>query len=306
MGGEIISFLYIIHHEKYMEHLNKEKFNCVLSFFVPVFKAKILEDLSIGENQNIKIAGVNIKKLNYYDENMLSKMIKKINKLKDENTKDIYIEGFSNNSLEIKDRIELETGLNFPKDNRSKIYNIKTILESLVIIKRSLREKEVLIICNDKDLILDIIKLLYNDFLFISIFEDLVQGEEICEDILKDIGLSIFIQKDINKTINKYGIIINMEKNIDINIDNIKKETIIFDFSGNFKFRNTKNKILIEDITIENKLVNNNLISNEITSSFIGKLDGDYRKSFYRIYSRGRYLTFDELINSKIQIKGSI
>lgn len=238
-------------------------------------------------------------------------MIDNINKIKNDNHKYIFLEELIGNSLDIEDEIERKTGLCFPDGKVLKIYNIKIILEKMLEFRKNLREEEILIICKDENLTYEIIRLLHESFSFISILEKIrlenIKCEDlICENILKDMGLSIFRQKDLSKSIKKYGIIINMEKDIYIDKNNIKKEAIILDYSNGHIFRHTKNNVLIEDITINSRYKENSLISGELISSLHEKLNESSRESFHRIYSRGKLKTLEELINRANSLKGSI
>lgn len=172
--------------------------------------------------------------------------------------------------------------------------------------KSKLREKEILIICKDQKWTCKIIKLLYKKFPFISILGNVGWGDSICEDILNDIGLSIFIEKDLSKSIKKYDIIINMEQDTDLNIGDIKKTTIIFDYSDSYQLRSGKNTLLIEDITINNKDQASSLLPKELISSLHENLNNSSKEDFHKIYSRGKLYTLDELVGSGNSLKGGI
>src|SRR5699024_6894381 len=77
------------------------------------------------------------------------------------------------------------------------------------------------------------------------------------EEILLETGLSIYFTKDIDKTLANYYIIINLNNNVSLNVDILKPESIIFDFSNH-------NKIL-KDIHLKNKktiVINDFIFSN--------------------------------------------
>ena len=173
--------------------------------------------------------------------------------------------------------------------------------------RSNLKDEEVLIICNDRDLIEKIIKSIYKDFIFISILENLGQGDIICQNLLEELGLSIFQQKG-NRNIKKYGIIINMEKDRYIDITGIKKEAIVFDFSRSDNFRSIKSSFLIEDITIKatKEFEKSELFPKKVLASLYEKLSSNRVEEFYSIYSRGNFYLLDEIMNSDNKLKGSI
>ena len=279
----------------------------VLNFFTPIFKVKVIERLIIGGENKGNIAGINLQAIDYEDKNYLKKLINYINKLKVESTQLIYIEELGEGKLGVKGVIERETGLVFPNELDLKLYNMKLILDKALRMNSLLSEKEVLIICRDRELGCRIIRTIYKDFPFISIVDEIEDQEDICEDILSDTGLSISAVNDLNRMIQNYGIIINVEKEIDIDIQAIKKSAIVFDFSKGSKFSTAKGYILIEDISINAKDYKMpSLLPNEISSSLYKSLTGKEETRFYRIYSRGKLYTFDEIIKSKDALKGNI
>lgn len=268
---------------------------------------KVIDSLIIeGENKG-KIAGINLKSIDFKDRNHIDKLISCINKLKDEKTKGIYIEEIGETNLDIKDIIEKETALVFPSELDLKLYNMKIILDKVLKINSLLMESEVLVICKDKELIYKIIKAIYKDFPFISIVNKIEIQEDIYEDILNDIGLSITRVNDLNKMIENYGIIINVEKDISISPKTIKKNSIVFDFAKNGDFRAAGGFILIEDVSISDREIKiPSLLPSEISSSLYRSLTSKKEIKFCRIYSRDKLYTFDEVIKFKGSLRGNI
>lgn len=123
--------LYIIKPEKYKNYLEKGNYKYIFPLFTPMFKTKILEDIIIEDELKGKVVGVNLKSIDYKDTNSIKRFISNINKLKDENNKNIYIEGIEKWPFDIKKRIEDETDLIFPDELDLKLYNIKLILEEI-------------------------------------------------------------------------------------------------------------------------------------------------------------------------------
>lgn len=299
--------LYIINPQRYKEYLEEKNYKYIFPLFTPMFKTKILEDIIIEDKLKGKIVGINLKPIDYKNENHIKKFISNINKLKDEASKNIYMEGIEKWPLDIKKRIEIETDLIFPDELDLKLFNISFILEEILKIKSFLIEEEVLIICKDKDIVFKIIMIIYEKFPFISILPNIEGGETIFEEILSDTGLSVFSVNDIDRSIKNYGIIINIEKYIDIELKMIKKDAIVFDFSNSHEFRNVKNCVLIEDISTEDIIdVKSLLLPRELASSVYENLTGNDKARFSKIYSRDRLCTLDALIKSKESLKGNI
>lgn len=299
--------LYIINPEKYKEYLELRSYKYIFPLFTPMFKTKILEDIIIDNNLKGKVVGINLKPVDYRNENCIKRFIANINKLKDESDKNIYIEGIEKYPLEIKKTIEAETDLIFPEELDLKLSNIKFILEEILKDKNFLIEEEVLIVCKDKDIVSKIIMILYEKFSFVSILPNIEDGDNICEDILSDTGLSVFSVKDIDKSIKNYGIIINIEKEPYIDVKKIRKDAIVFDFSNSHEFRNEKNFMLIEDISIKyNCDKKAPLLPMEFASSLYENLTGNDKVRFSKIYSGDRLYTLDALIKCKERLKGNI
>lgn len=299
--------LYIVNHEKYKSYLETTNYKHILNLFTPMFKMKVLGPLIIEGEAKGNIVGINLKSIDYENENHIEKVINYINKLKDEKTKEIYIEELGEDNLGIKGVIEKETGLSFPSELDLKLYNMRLILDKILKINSLLVEKEVLIICKDRKLVCEIITMIYKDFPFISIVDEIQDQEDICEEILSDTGLSISRVNDLNRMIQNYGIIINVEKSISISPESIKKSSIVFDFSKKGNFRTARGYILIEDISISDRdFKKPSLLPSEIPSSLYRSLTGKEEIGFCRIYSRGKLYTFDEIISPKDSLRGNI
>lgn len=299
--------LYIIKPEKYKNYLEKGNYKYIFPLFTPMFKTKILEDIIIEDELKGKVVGVNLKSIDYKDTNSIKRFISNINKLKDENNKNIYIEGIEKWPFDIKKRIEDETDLIFPDELDLKLYNIKLILEEISKTRSFLVEEEVLIICKDKELVSKIIGLIYEKFSFISILPDIEGGETICEEVLNDTGLSVFIINDIDRSIKNYGIIINVEKDLHIDGKKVKRNSIVFDFSDKHEFRNVRDCVLIEDIIIKDiGDTTTSLLSREFTSSLYENLTKDNRVRFNKVDSRGKLCFLHEMGKCRESLKGNI
>src|SRR5699024_1305609 len=112
------------------------------------------------------------------------------------------------------ERIQFETSMEIPKGLDIKLYNIPLILKEISRIqKKDIGKEEVLIISSDRDNIIKTIDSISNVFNFISLIGlDKDEEDELCSEILKTRGLSIFQPKNLEKNLNRYNIIINLEE----------------------------------------------------------------------------------------------
>lgn len=298
--------VYVISPAKYKEHLKKGKYKYLFLLFTPSHMIKMLENIYVEDEIKGKVIGINLKAIDYQDDEQLQKFISYINKSKAEDSKNIYIEDMEGISVDIKRKIEMGTDLIFPNELELKLYNMKLILKELME-KKNFIMKEVLIISKNKDILLHIINLLHEVSPFISIIPDKEDGENICEEILNNIGLSVFEIKDIGNSLKRYDIIINMEKNLEVSSKDVKKDAILFDFSDNQRFRNIKQCTLIEDIAItKDNHIKASLLSKHLTSSLYENLTGKDNISFNSIYNRDEFYSLDEIIKDDESLKGNL
>lgn len=237
--GDFIGFLYLV-EEKEKNH-NK-------NFFLKLFqklRPKIKDGIYNNEGNKIGI----ISKINLKSIEDVQKLIYKINKIKEENTKYLIIENLNLFSREKLNLIENETNLKILNGMKIISCFFPLVLKELyIILNEDLKRKEVLIFCGSKELTEEFILNLSKEVKFITLVGD---NKEIIEDIsnniLESTGLSIFHSRNIEKILKNYPIIINLNDNTEINENKIRKEAIIFDFSLGKTFKSLKNCEIVED-----------------------------------------------------------
>lgn len=94
------------------------------------------------------------------------------------------------------------------------------------------KEKEILIISDRTDVSRDMVFEIAKEFKYITVLgEDKEFIGELADDILNEIGLSIYTTIKHIRKLNKYSIIINLNNNLKLNVLDICDNSIIFDFS---------------------------------------------------------------------------
>jgi len=294
-----------------LEYYKKGFLKYVPEFLMPSIKPKIIEDILIEEQLVGRIAGVNLKPFDPKFKTNLDIYLMSINGLKDEDDTNLFIEGQENFSKEILYYIEEYTGLEISDGENNKIKNLPVILKEVYnLLKEDIREKEVLIICDDKEKIKRIIKHIANDLRFITaIGYGKENYEDIYEAILEDTGLSIFHTSNIDRILENYSIIINLMDNVNIDFSKARRNCIIFNFSKGDFSRNTKRPAFIEGFGFEFENLNIDAakwINNKINSSLFEGLMGDKTKKAKYIYAGKDYYTINDYINLYIKIKGKL
>lgn len=169
-----------------------------------------------------------------------------------------------------------------------------------------MRYKEVLILCNDKEKVKEVIKNLAKEIKFITVYGfNEEEGEELYDYILDEIGLSIFHTKDFYNIIDNYDIIINfLDK---INLKNVikKKKSIVFDFTSN---ENRQYFIKdcgydLKDLSISNTKWFNSIINTQIFKFLLENNKNNINPKYIITKSNNCY-TIKEYIDLFIKIKG--
>lgn len=269
-------------------------------------KCKKIDQIIKDDNVIGQVYGINLKPLNYNDEEELEEYISKIKNCIDDEYLYLYIE--ESLPANVKKTIANALSIMLSSGNDIRLYNIAHIVEALKSKwKSDTMKKEILIISNSKDETIEVIESISNGFSFISVLglNDL-DGEDVYEKILDDTGISVYFPKKENISLKKYGLIINTLDDNFINLKDIKNKAIIIDFSETKPF-SAANRYVIEDISIdigEIGLIDNQWIGKEIRSDLFNCFNNKDYKSFSRIYKNKSLLTIDEFLNQGIKIKG--
>lgn len=251
----------------------EERHKNIFQKLIQKFKPKIADVIYNNDGNKIGL----ISKFNF--ENMdIENLIKKVNNVKEKDTKYLLIENVNLLNRESIYKIERETNLKVLDGINIKAHYLPIVLKKLhILLDENLREKEILFFCGDKNITENFILNLSKEVRYITLVgdnEDIIEdNEDIIEDIsktiLEDTGLSIFHSKNIDRILKNYSIIINLDENIEINIDKFRKTAIIFDFSFGKDLKPLESYGIIEDFVFKADRLNikkNSYIEDNILS----------------------------------------
>ncbi|WP_262429399.1 hypothetical protein [Paratissierella segnis] len=293
-------------YEKYKSWFKTQGLKYLPDFLFPKFKPKILDYIKKDKENLGRIIGINLKPINFLDESQLSMFIEGILKLKSCDDTMFYIEGMEHIPKFILIEIGKRTGLNFKFGDNTRIFNIpQIIIKAYDILEEDYNSKETLVICKDKERLLELMQMLSDHFKFLSVFGlDEVGKNELYEAILEATGISIFQPVQIDRLIKNYNIIINFNDEIDFNISNIRSDALIIDFSEKKPFNLVDKKgIIIEDINFELN-IENEFIEKFVSPPFLESLCEDWDKVFTRIKVKDSFYSIEEIIGLKVKLKG--
>lgn len=314
MGGDHISLLYIIDHKVYDNYLSKGIYKYVPKIFLPRFIPKIIESIKIDEDKTLHIVGVNTKSIDYSQPLLLEEYINSILKLHLENCRTIVIEGIGSMDDDVGDLIYNKTNLKIPKGEGIRLFNIPIIIRHVLkAFNRDMNQEEVLIITENKGWALELIGGLSKDFKFISLvgMDDLGK-DEIYNEILDSIGLSIFQPLNINEILKNYGVVINLSELEFLKPGSIRKNAIIIDFSRSKSIKSSmksSSNMIIEDIVFNMKSLNIGeipWIDDEISPQLYEGFFGQRLESFDQIFINNKCCNIGDYVNDEIRIKGGL
>jgi len=307
-----IGLLYIINDKKYLEHYKKGFIKHVPEFLLPKIKPNIIDDIVKDESLMGKIAGINMKPIEFNDEKELDKYIIGIRNIKTENCTNLYIEDHRYIPDEILEYIENTLDMNISKGISIKISQIPLIIKKIyALLKEDLGEKEVLILSKDKEILKKIIKGVSKDLkLITAIGYDNKYENEIYEYILEKTGLSLFYSSNINKILGNYSIIINLINDFNLDISKVKRKCLIFDFSEKSLVKNENGKSNnIEDFVFQLKDTDINetkWIEKDIHSDLYESLNGNCKNEISYLSCGNDYYTIEEYVNLFIKHRGKL
>lgn len=239
--------------------------------------------------------------------NDLDSIIRRINRIKEEDTRHLIIEKLDLFSEEDIRLIEDKTNLPIKDGQNIKSYFTPFVLKSLYKnLNQDLRKKEVLIFCGEKDLTEEFIFNLSQDIKFITLVgQDLEIVETIRENILQATGLSIFHSKKIDRILKNYHIIINLSNNPLIDLNKIRRESLIFDFSRNKALKDLNHKFIIEDIIFHKQNIKEDkYLKDGLPSALYESFNKKEVKDLKGLLINDKVYNYQELITNKIRQKG--
>lgn len=258
-----------------------------------------------------QVAGVNLKPIEYKDPKVLAKYVENVLKIKDESYERIFIEELDREYTEVKRSIETKTSLTFPTGKNIMYYNLPMIIKDISkIMRKDMSKQEVLLVVDNKEEALELINITGDIFNFISLIGLYgEEAEEIYEEVLDKMGISIFQPLDIEKTISDYGIIINQSEEPNLNLEKAKGKAIIFDLSISKIFSKVPRHLIINDIMLNLKnldMKDNPWIASKVSSDIYEGLFIDDVVKYCQISTKNKSYYIEEYINQGMKIKGSL
>lgn len=288
----------------YRVYLKENGLKFMPDFLIPAIKPKIIGDITKNKKIVGKVIGVHTKTTLKLDQKHRDAYIQGIINLKTDDDTKIFIDDFRNFEPDFLCDIQEKTGLIFNSGDNIRILNIPLLLKEVYNnLEKDPNVVDTLIICSEKERLLKVVGLLSEAINFFTVIgleyniKDIVYDE-----VLQGTGVSIFQPAGIQKIIKNYGTIINFMDDIDFDINAIRNQAVIIDFSKAKPFKKLektkKGIILIEDINLEvNSYTNlkDNLVSPELFESLSEEM-GEFRQ----IYTNNDYYFINDLVIREI------
>jgi len=258
----------------------------------------------------IKIAGLDLRPMDFNREKDLNSFIEGIREVKGHDCTKLYIDNQRELKVELLQSIGLNTGLQvFTGENTREKY-LPIIIEKIFKLQNDrLEGKEILIVCEDKEKIKNLIKLLSRKYGLISIVgcreED---REDIYQYALEEIGLSLFFPLTIDEIIGNYSIIINYMDLEGETFSKKKRNCVVFDFGTGHNPKSERKPSYIRDLAFileKTQIGKDNWIGKTINSSAYDALSlGNYYGKIL-LFTGKDYYSAKEYLNTYIKVKGS-
>lgn len=275
--------------------------------FLPKFKPIIIEKIKARDVVIGEIGAINLKSIDFNKEDDLNNFIKSIEEIKNENCERIFIEGYENLDIKVLNKLKRDVKLFTESGEFNRLTDFTFAIKKIFsILNEDLKNKEVLILCNDFEKAKNMIKQVAKEISFITVYGlDEEVGEELYQFILEEIGLSIFNAKNYHNIIENYNIIINYLDELNLEKLNTKQNSIIFDFTTN-KGKSQAIKDYgydLKDMNIKKSKWLNSVVDTGMIEFVLGE-SIDNIKPKYVITADNNYYIFEEYIDLFIKIKG--
>lgn len=302
-----ISFLYIIHKDKYLKEYKTGFRKYLGSFLIPKLKPKIIDTIEIEDKIVGKIAGINLKDIDLQNKDDINEYLKSIKSIIDSDFNNLYIEGQEEMGEELIKYIGKELHLSIDTGYSNKIrYLPEMIVNIFKVLKEEPSQKELLIVGEDSKTIKQFAVNISNQFKFISIY-GVDEDDDVYDFILENTGVSAFFPTDLNKVIKNYSVIINLSDYIfdSSYYEKTKRSTIVFDFGNTNKQFSTIQDFgyKIKNLKMKQTPYLSKVINSSLCESFKSEVEHDYivPKS---IISGGKAYGIEEYIKLFIKFKG--
>ncbi len=296
--------------KSYRAYLKKGKFKYLPAFLIPRIKPVKLGSLVKESGEVGKIVGVNTYPIGDLKAPNLDRVLKFLLNEISPNYNKIYLEDFKEFDQAYLEYILEATNLIMPSGKEIRIFNIPFIIKQVNEgLNKSINTSDTMIISQDKDIHLKIILQLMDKVSFFTcIGLDISLREEVYNEIFKSTGVSIFQPTNIEKVIKNYSTIINFSEEIEFDLEKIRNQALIIDFSKNKPFKvlenSKKNVILIEDIRLKIHKFNDWI--DEFVSPELFEALGETHSVFSQIYAKNNFCRVSDFINKGIKKAGKI
>lgn len=294
--------MYIIDEKKYLNQYKKGITKLLPNFFVPNIKPKVLH-----EAENIIFAGINIKPIDFDDNDDLNKYIEGIKEVLNEEIGGVYLEGQEKLNYNVLKTIEDNTNVKVFYGENIRIKYLPFILKEIYeILNDNLQEKEILILDSDIERIKRTIKTLSRHIAYITVAGLSEQNQnDLYNYILEETGISVFFSNNIERIAGNYNVIINFIDNMDYIINKLKKHSLVFDFSRGENEKLVNRPPLIKDFyfTLNNYEHKEFLTSKEISSSLFEALSLKQFNSIL-LYAENELYSTRRFAENFLRIKG--
>lgn len=293
-----------------MKHYKRGFRNYMPEIFLPKFKPVIIDDIIRNDNIIGKVAGINLKPIDINKGSDFYEYIKAIKKIGVEDYSRLFIEGVDNYEKEILVNLQEALNIKIMDGENTKISDLSFVIENIYrFLKENPNEKEVLILCDNKEVTKETIKAIAKSVRFITISGcDKNSNEEVYEFILEEIGLSLFYPYDIQRILDNYNIIINFLDNLTLDFSKVKRNCIIFDFSKSRVISNNR-IIAIEDFGFYIKdlgIKDNKWTNNKISTSLYESLVGCTNHNTKYLFVKNQYYSIKDYVNLYLKVKGRL
>lgn len=278
---------------------------------MPRFKPRLIDDIIKKDDIIGRVAGINIKPIDFKNVSDLNHYIKAIEKIKTNDYERLYIEGQENLPKDKLDYIQKSLDIIIDDGEYIRLRYLPLVIKEIIYhMKSGMQEKEILIISDNKEKTKGIIKSIAADFRFITTTGcDNNDHEEIYKYILEETGLSLFYSSNVSRILENYSIIINLMDNIQLDYSRIKKNCIIFDFAINSSLRNRKRPPVINDFIFDiNELgiSHTNWIDSRVRPGLFYSLCQDEKHKIQCLASGDDYFSIKDYVEYFINIKGRL
>lgn len=277
------------------------------NFFIPKIKPRVIHYIKENEIEDVVIAGINIKPIDFNNKGDLNKFLEGIKGVLTEEVTGIYIEGQERLNISVLRYIEENINVKVFYGEDIKIKYLPFVMKKIYeVLKDNLEEKEVLILDDNIDRIKKTIKLISKYVAYITVMGLKEQEQnELYNYVLEETGISLFYPNNIERIAGNYSITINFIDNVDYLFSKLKKPSLVFDFSCGEHERLKNRPPLIKDFyfildTLKEKLIINPQISSSLFEAlYLTQYDGDIL-----LYVEGEFYTIRSYIDNFLKIRG--